>query len=259
MTQFFGVLRYEYRMSIRRRGILIVMLLFTAFYAYLAVNIGVYNGLDIRENQALLAEAGETVFFMNLFFPVIAGISSADRAVRDNKLGVRETLRSTGSSNTTYVLGKYFGVALSMISVELAIALLMSTLLVTLNSGPLLFIGYCLLAVLVLSAPGIFFITAFSLACPLVMPVRVYQILFTGYWYWGNFLSPTVMPTVSGTLLNASGKYALQAFFGAAISVDAPREISLGEASANILVLLVCAGLALAVMTAYIRRSERTA
>jgi hypothetical protein len=256
MTQFFGVMKYEYRMSIRRRGILVVLLLFTIFYSYLAFNIELDTELDGGNLQVLLSEAGQTIFFMNLFFPVIAGISSADRAVRDNKLGLREILRSTGMDNTTYVLGKYFGVALSMISVELVIGLAMSLLMVVLTGGPLVFIGYSLLAVLVLSAPGLLFITAFSLACPLVMPVRVYQILYTGYWYWGNFLSPTVMPTVSDTLLNASGRYALQAFFGVQVSVNEPL-VSIGEAVANILVLLLCAGLVLAAMIAYIGRSER--
>ncbi len=74
----------------------------------------------------------------------------------------------------------------------------------------------------------------------------VYQILFTGYWYWGNFLSPQVMFTVSDTLLNASGKYALMAFYGVQISVDSPEVASGQRLSSNIIVLLGCAGIALA-------------
>ncbi len=98
-----------------------------------------------------------------------------------------------------YVLGKYFGVVFSLITVEFLIVLLISSFIVIIFQWPILFVIYNLLAVVILSAPGLCFITAFSLACPLIMPVRVYQILFTGYWYRGNYLSPKVMSTVSDT------------------------------------------------------------
>ena len=256
MKKFLGVLRYEYHMAIQRKGLLVIALLFTAFYIYLWIDVGVELELTENINQLLFSEAGQTVFFLNLFFPVIAGISAADRAIRDYDLGVREILRSTGIHNITHVLGKYFGVVLSLLSTEVLIVLLVSMFLVITFQWPILFIVYNLLAVLILSAPGLFFVTAFSLACPLIMPVRVYQILFTGYWFWGNYLSPQVMFTISDTLLNASGKFSLMAFFGVQISVDSPQILPMTAVS-NILVLLVCAGLALALMTSYIDYSER--
>ena len=138
------------------------------------------------------------------------------------------------------------------------IAMSVSAFLVVAYQWPAQFIGYNMLAVVLLTAPGFLFITAFSLACPLIMPVRVYQILFTGYWYWGNYLSPQVMFTISDTLLNACGKFALMAFFGVKISVDSPP-VSPMYAVANILVLLACAGMALADMIAYLGWRERKA
>ena len=63
--------------------------------------------------------------------------------------------------------------------------------------------------------PPLAFVAAFSIACPAVLPVRVYQVLFTGYWFWGNFLSPKVLPTISGTVLVASGLPQASAFFDA--------------------------------------------
>jgi ABC-type transport system involved in multi-copper enzyme maturation permease subunit len=256
MKKFLGVMNYEFQMSIQRKGLLVIALLFTGFYLYLWIDIGVEGAPEGNIKNLLFSEAGQTVFFLNLFYPVIAGISAADRAVRDYQLGVREILRATSANNITYVLGKYFGVVGSLIVIELGIAISVSAVLVAVYRWPATFIFYNLMAVLVLSGPGLMFITAFSLACPLVMPVRVYQILFTGYWYWGNFMSSQVMFTISDTLLNASGKFALMAFFGVKIAIDSP-EVPPLKAVANIAVLLACAGMALAVMAAYIKQSEQ--
>jgi hypothetical protein len=38
-------------------------------------------------------------------------------------------------------------------------------------------------------------------------------VLFTGYWFWGNLLTPKAFPTISDTVLNAVGQYPLQAYF----------------------------------------------
>jgi hypothetical protein len=255
MNKFLGVLAYEYRMSIQRKSLLVIMGIFTVFYAYLWTQMDLDYEMGSATHELLLSEAGQTIFFLNLFFPVIAGILAADRAVRDSKLLVREILRATNLKNSTYVLGKYLGVALSLFTVIVFIALAVSAFVVFLTGAPIIFVLYSLLAAVVLTGPAILFVTAFSLACPLVLPVRVYQILFTGYWYWGNFLSPQVLPTVSDTLLNASGKYSLQGLFGVQISVNTPSTTPV-EAYANIAVLMLCAGLALAVMTAYINWQE---
>jgi hypothetical protein len=45
----------------------------------------------------------------------------------------------------------------------------------------------------------------------------VYQVLFTGYWFWGNFLNPAALPTLNGTVLTPSGAFAAYAFFGASL------------------------------------------
>ena len=256
MDKFFGVFKYEYFMSIRRKSFLIILLLFTAFYVFLWLDVGSDVARDSNFNQGLLSEAGQMIFFLNLFYPVIAGILAADRLVRDQKLGVQEILRSTGIKHTSYTLGKYFGIVLSLVTIELLIVLSISVPITIINSWPITFIIYSLYAVLLLSGPGICFISAFSLACPMIMPLRVYQILFTGYWFWGNYLSPQVLPTISDTLLNASGKYSLQAFFGVQISMDSPLVDPI-QAISNIGVLLLSAALALVVLIVYLGQSER--
>ncbi len=256
MKKLLGVFKYEYRMSIQRRGLWVAVLLFTAFYIFMWTDLSQEIEVDLRSRQALLSEAGQTVFFLNLFFPVVAGIAGADRAVRDRTLGVRELLRATSTSNFKYVLGKYLGVAFSLLTFGLFITLSVSTFLVVFNQWPLIFLPYTIWASLLILAPGLFFITAFSLACPLIMPVRVYQILFTGYWYWGNFLSPQVMFTVSETMLNASGRYALIAIFGMKVATNW-QDVHVSTALLNILVLFTFAALALTGMWWILRTSEK--
>ena len=78
------------------------------------------------------------------------------------------------------------------------------------------------------------------------MPLRVYQVLFTGYWFWGNFLSPSVLPTLSDTYLTPSGKYAMQAFFGRATSINSPT-VTTTDAVINLVVLALCILVALVV------------
>lgn len=257
MKQFLGIVGYEFRMSIQRKGILIITFLFTAFFIYIWLQNGA--DFDVKESMTnqLMAEAGQMVFMLNLFFPVVAGISAADRSIRDFKLGVRELQRATHLQNSTYVLGKYFGVTLSFLVIDLVIVLMISTAVVLVYHYAAIFILYGLACVFLIALPGLFFIMAFSLACPLFMPLRVYQILFTGYWYWGNFISPTVMFTISDTVLNASGEFPMTAFLGVLVSVDSPG-VSTTKAITNIAVLLLCAALALTGMTASIGTRERS-
>jgi hypothetical protein len=102
---------------------------------------------------------------------------------------------------------------------------------------------------------------AFSLACPLVIPLRIYQVLFTGYWFWGNMLSPKAFPTISDTVLNAVGQYPLQAYFG--VYTDSTNTVLNGytvqQAVLNQVVLAGCIVAVLFVLTRYMRHQERIA
>ncbi|MFL5653431.1 MAG: hypothetical protein ACJ8CB_04530 [Ktedonobacteraceae bacterium] len=63
--------------------------------------------------------------------------------------------------------------------------------------------------------PGILFIAAFSIACPAILWVPLYQFLYVGYWFWGNWLSPRFgIPTLSNTILTPGGGYISAGFFG---------------------------------------------
>src|SRR5260370_19208210 len=57
--------------------------------------------------------------------------------------------------------------------------------------------------------PGLLFVAAFSIACPAILWVPLYEFLFVGYWFWGNALSPTRtgIQTLSQTILTPIGTY----------------------------------------------------
>ena len=239
MNHFLGVLRYEYAMITRRWGFWIGFILLMLPY-------GLEMYADLTSANASIAtltsnEVARLVYSYNLLMPVFAGVILADRLVRDDRLNVAELLHSTPLSQRAYMLGKYFGGLLAVLTPTLLTVLFYAVLAMTLGA-PVSIITPFLLSFLALIVPAFAFVTAFSIACPMIMPVRVYQILFTGYWFWGNFLSPNVFPTLAGTLLTPSGEFALEAFFGATKSKLAAGEFAHtpSEAWLNWIILAAC-------------------
>ena len=236
-----GIIRYEFKMSIKRRGIQVLSLFLAAFYAVIAYQNGILTKLD-GTTADTWREIARVTFSLNFFIPVMGGILAADRLVRDLQLNTRELLLSTQMRSETYILGKYLGVLGSLLLPAFAVNLLMGLGFILLGN-PWSFLPRLLLTTLCISLPSLVFVTAFSLVCPLFMPVRVYQILFTGYWFWGNYLYPEIMPTLSDTLLNASGRYLAFALFGLEFTPGASN--TLGYALANLALL---AGITLLVL-----------
>jgi ABC-2 type transport system permease protein len=242
MARFWGIARYEYRMSIQRWGIWVILGLLFAFYTINAVTMDVKPGVKPwkMSDIELWQTAGLLAFSLNLFTPLVAGIALADRMQRDFRLGVDELLASTALTRWNYILGKYVGGLFSMLTPMFVMVILIG-LLTVLTGAPLAFFGLLLLGFLAISVPAFAFVTIFSLGFPLIMPVRVYQVLFTGYWFWGNYLNPAVFPTLSHTLLSPGGRYALEAFFGAQFGAGpgyvAPTAL---DAALNLAVLAGC-------------------
>jgi hypothetical protein len=116
-------------------------------------------------------------------------------------------------------------------------------------------------AFLSIALPAHAFVVAFSLAIPLVLPIRVYQVLFTGYWFWGNLLSPKAFPTISDTVLNAVGQYPLQAFFD--VHFDSTYQVTQAftppQAVLNLLVLMTCICIVLLALDRYLHCQEQRA
>ncbi len=260
MKLFIGVFRYEYRMSIRRWGLWLAFGVLMALYLSTLLEIPSLSG-KIPTQSEILPFAGTSALMLNLFMPVVGGILAADRLVRDQKNGVDELLRSTPLSGWPYLAGKYFA-ALCSITTPVLLTSLLLGLRYILAGAPLMLLPAVLLSFLGITLPAYAFVIAFSLICPLIIPVRVYQILFTGYWFWGNMLSPNVMPTLNGTYLTPIGYYALYTLFGGIFAGGGPdyiRKLTALDALINWAVLFTCAFLALAAGKLYLTRRARRA
>jgi ABC-type transport system involved in multi-copper enzyme maturation permease subunit len=201
------------------------------------------------------------VFMFNIFLPLLAGILTADRMQRDFRSGVRELQNGSPLTNRTYILAKFFGALGAALLPIFLFTLVDGSVLVMLGLAPLEFLWPLFLAFLSIAVPAHAFVVAFSLACPLVIPLRVYQVLFTGYWFWGNLLSPKAFPTISDTVLNAVGQYPLQAYF--TMLIDSTQPVSTAftkpQAVINLLVLIACITAALLAVNGYLRLQRKRA
>ncbi|HHX65179.1 MAG TPA: ABC transporter permease [Chloroflexi bacterium] len=240
MKRFWGMVRTEYRMAMNRPGFWITFGLLALLYGVLPYVNSDYSFLVTAET--VWRQAGRLVFETNVLVPVVVGIALADRLVRDDRLGVNELLRSTPLSRRAYILAKYVGNLLSVLTPALVMVLIPSIYLaVTLGLPQMILMT--LAAYMIFIVPAYAFVAAFSLACPLVIPLRVYQVLFTGYWIWGNWLNPEAFPTLAGTWLTPGGLLAYDTFFA-----DLPPEAQLytpTDVALNFALLALCAGLAL--------------
>ncbi len=256
MSAFLGIVRYEYVMAIRRWGVWIAFVIAAAFSLSSAG--GAEVSKVIAEHTAggmTLALAGMIALMMNTLTPMVGGIAMADRLSRDYRLGVAELMRSAPVTRRCYIVGKYVGVVLSVLTPALLVSIATSLVMLVLGA-PTSILWDGLKAFVGINVPAYLFVAAFAIACPAVLPVRVFQVLFIGYWVWGNFVSPSVMPTLAGTLLTPSGRYVRSAFFGT-------DGMWMGEASTpteavlNLVVLAACAAAALIVLDRYLAWQER--
>lgn len=266
MSQFLGIARHEFNMSIRRPSIWVAYGLLFIFYAITVFAPSTDGSSDLDTIEKIWGVAGRLAFAYNWFMPLLAGILSADRMQRDTRSGLRELQSSSPLQSSIYVLSKYLGVLFSVLIPMFIWAMLIAVIIIITGHVSPTFIVPSFLAYFAITVPAYAFVVAFSLACPLVMPLRVYQVLFTGYWFWGNFLSANDFPTISSTLLNAAGIHSLRAFFDTGldfylIAKDA-TVTGLGlttDAILNILVLAICIAAVLFTLNQYLRRQARQA
>lgn len=258
MARFFGVFRHEFMMSIRRPGLWIAFGLLFSFYT-----LAVFWQSDSAERITVPADeiwrfSGRMGFTFNLFLPVLIGILSADRMQRDFREGVRELQLSTPLNNAIYILGKYFGVLISASLPVLIWVWGMTSLYIWKGNAPLNLFYSMTLVYFSMMLPAYAFVIAFSLSFPLIMPLRVYQILFTGYWFWGNYIDTEVFPTLNGTLLTPGGMLVFQGYFGG-FSAGTPLEYTATDATLNLIVLGLSVASALVITNYYLHWQSRRA
>jgi len=260
MSQFLGVMRHEFKMAVKRPGMWIaygVLYLFFAVTVFMPDELG--KGFPASREE-MWQYAAYSLFYVNMFMVLLGGILSADRLQRDFRLGVRELQQSSPIGSGKYLLAKYLGV-LAAVSLPMFLYVMVWSLVNVAFGSPPVYPLVMLVAFLAMGVPAYAFVVAFSLACPLFMPVRVYQVLFVGYWFWGNYLSPDVFPTLSNTLLTPSGKYARHGFFGGFPSVYTNYEatnITTLDAVLNLIILVGLPVLVLVITNQILRRQARS-
>lgn len=267
MSAFLGVVRYEYRMAVRRWGMWVAFAIAAVPYILPAATDPIEPGAGgAVPAAAAWALAGSLVLNLNLLMPIIGGIVMADRLPRDWQLGTRELLAATPLGRRAYVLGKYVGVVAAAVTPVLVTIGLLAAILSARGlaagvspAGLAVMAGGLVAGFLAITLPAYLFIGAFSLACPAVLPVRVYQVLYVGYWFWGNFLNPKFIPTLAGTLLTPSGEYAAAGFFSASKVSGMVSPHTAAEGLLSIAVLLACAAAALLALERYLAWRERVA
>ncbi len=174
LIPFGGVFRYEFMMGIRRTGIWLAYTLLFLFYYF-----ALFSSRRFLENAQMsmreLWEMSALIAFMfNLFLPVIAGISAADRVIRDRQLHTAELLQSSGVTSQVHLLGKYAG-SVSSLTLPVLCGIVLIRILFLFQGAPAVTFGMTLTTFLLVNLPAYVFVIAFSLICPLVLPTRVYQ------------------------------------------------------------------------------------
>ena len=202
-----GSLRYEFLMQVRRRSIWLVLALAGIMSAILWLTFT--SGPEVTELDAVIYLAD----FAAWFLPVGVGLVLSDRLARDKKLHVNEILDTFPGSLGARLLGKYIGATLAtLLPVLLIYSLGVSSILARFHDPHSLLLA--LEAFAAIPLPGLLFAAGFSVALPVIFKVPLYQILFIGYWFWANLMSPRFkVPTLVGTMLNATGPWAQEAFF----------------------------------------------
>lgn len=211
---FLGVTRYEFRMQIRRKAVWIP---FVCVSILLVARGGGGIFRDLLDNQyhlSLLQLVATWTNSVNTLFPIIVGILLADRFARDRKTKVDEIFATTAAALNTRLAGKYVGSVFATI-IPFFLFYCVGIAAILFKTQNLVTIPYALIAFAAIVLPGMLFVGAFSIACPSIMWVPLYQFLFVGYWFWGNLLNPAFgIPTLSATILTPSGGFISSGLFG---------------------------------------------
>lgn len=241
LTLIRGIARYEFRMQARRRSVWVILL----GIGLLTLLLGLTNLLSRDAVPASASEAAvRWATLVNILLPVGLGILLADRLPRDEQHNVSDLLDGLPPPLSLRLLGKYVGATAATILPILGIYAVGLVAIVA-RWQDLAALPVAVLAFATINLPGILFVAAFSVACPLVMPVPVYQVLYTGYWFWGNLLTNGFfgIPTLSRTILTPEGQIRAGDLFGVELSSGSTPQPWLGVAS--IVALLLCAAVAL--------------
>ncbi|MEU6712305.1 hypothetical protein ABZ897_12570 [Nonomuraea sp. NPDC046802] len=196
--------RYAFGMQVRRRSLWIVYGLVFAVIAarmpFWTLDMGYGEGQESWQGMATAAG------LLTSLLPLVHGCMLADRPVRDRVLRVAPILDATPTSRTARQMGAYAG-ACAATAVPFAVVYFGRALLFVVMEGQPSAIGWAVLNFLGSIVPGLVFLGALAFAGPLLVPPMVFRVLFVAYWFWGNLIPKTMMPTISDTIFDATGDY----------------------------------------------------
>lgn len=247
-----GILIYEFKMQIRRRSLWIAFIGCTLLLSRTLLNeVSNPRFFGLVSNSPLNQFVVTMIFTTNLLLPIIFGVFLADRLPRDRQTNVNELFTSMPVALNARIIGKYLGSALaSIIPMFICYSLLIGFLLYKTHN--ILTIPLFLLDFVLVVLPGLSLVAAFSIACPAIIWVPLYQFLFIGYWFWGNALSPrTGIPTLSSTILTPMGTYISTGILGISQVPWVPNATFL-QGIASLLLLPVISILVLHVLWRYL-------
>lgn len=212
----YGATLYEFKMQIRRKALWITFAFFALVFSALA-----WKPWDpaLGDNPVdfLVAAWSLAVQFIH---PIAFGLLLADRIPRDRRTGTAELLETSPASPGGRYLGKYLGATLATL-VPLLITWATGAAYIVADTGDPVAVPLAVAAFLTINLPGLLFVAAFSMACPVMLWVPLYQFLFVGYWFWGNLLPPGApIPSLTGTHLTPLGEYMAGGFFVEEISTS---------------------------------------
>ncbi len=256
ISVFFGVLTYEFRMQIRRRSLWITFILLAlvvsgvlrggnAFLNYLSTN---------PQHVPLLRLVVTWTDSINTVFPIVVGILLADRLPRDRRTKVDELFIAMPGALNIRLVGKFLGTTLATL-LPMFVYYCVGIGYILYGNHDVRTLLFVLEAFVGIILPGILFISAFSIACPAVIWVPLYQFLFVGYWFWGNLLPPRFgIPTLTNTILTPIGGYISSGIFGGDIfQVDQHFHATLLQGMGSMSLLLGIAVFVMFVLWSYLR------
>jgi hypothetical protein len=200
--------------------------------------------LPILSSRSLM---GYWAMEFNLLCPIPFAILMAGRVPRDRHLRTGELLDATPTSLTTRLWAMYLGGTLAT-ALPIVAGMVAATTYEVAARRDLMILPEGALALMTVSLPGLMVIGAFSIIVPGLVWTPLYWIVFVGYWVWGNLLNPTLVPTLSGTLLTPIGNNAASGIFGTddhffTGAIDQPPFLypTLGDAVISVVLLVAVA------------------
>ena len=256
MRETIGIARYEYLMQIRRWGLWVSCGLLTGLFCFFLVSQPDKVGQQLGPTSWALG--ANLISLLNILTPVAAGVLIADRFPRDHQLHMSEMLGTALPSSWALVIGRCLGSLVAALTPALLVLLPASTYLALYVKMPAALLTLPI-TFLMLVVPTWLFFSAWSLIFPLVMPLRLYQVLFAGFWLWAIYINPNIFPTIDNSIIDPSGEYARYAFFihdQAAAASFHPGD-SVSWAIVNMVWLVGTAIIALVLLPAVLRWREK--